>query len=62
MYGKTFDFGGGAYYAVIFQDGANASKDARDDKRVERRVSATDKLTVHLGEGGSWTARIEPAR
>ncbi|HEV7992509.1 MAG TPA: glycoside hydrolase family 97 protein [Gemmatimonadaceae bacterium] len=52
----------GVYEAVIFQDGANTSKDARDYKRVERRVSATDKLSVHLGEGGGWTARIQPVR
>ena len=54
--------GAGTYNAVIFQDGVNTSKDARDYKRVERRVSATDKLTVHLGEGGGWTARIEPVK
>jgi len=54
--------GTGAYTAVIFQDGVNSSKDARDYARVERRVSATDRLAVHLGEGGGWTARIEPVR
>ncbi|MEO8562800.1 MAG: glycoside hydrolase family 97 protein [bacterium] len=54
--------GSGAYTAVIFQDGVNSSKDARDYKRVERRVAATDKLSIHLGEGGGWTARLEPVR
>lgn len=52
----------GAYQAVIFQDGVNSGKDARDYKRVVRNVSTSDKMSVHLGEGGGWTARIEPVR
>lgn len=54
--------GSGAYRAVIFQDGVNARKDARDYTRVSRRVTASEKLNVRLAEGGGWTARIEPVR
>lgn len=54
--------GPGAYEAVIFQDGVNAHRDARDYKRVVRRVTATDRLDVHLSEGGGWTARLTPVR
>jgi alpha-glucosidase len=54
--------GSGAYHAVVFQDGVNARKDARDYKRLTRRVTASEKLSVHLAEGGGWAARIEPVR
>jgi alpha-glucosidase len=54
--------GAGTYRAVIMQDGINASKDARDYKRLERNVSASDKLSARLGQGGGWTARFEPVR
>ncbi|HET6568224.1 MAG TPA: glycoside hydrolase family 97 protein [Rhodothermales bacterium] len=54
--------GPGPYEAVIFQDGVNADRDARDYKRVVRRVTASDKLNVHMSEGGGWTARIYPAK
>ncbi|MEO7183157.1 MAG: glycoside hydrolase family 97 protein [Gemmatimonadaceae bacterium] len=54
--------GSGAFQAVIFQDGLNVRKDARDYKRVARGVAASEKLTVHLGEGGGWAARIERVR
>jgi len=54
--------GPGSYQAVIFQDGVNAGKDARDYKRVVRAVTATEKLSVRLAQGGGWTARFEPAR
>ncbi|HEY0780424.1 MAG TPA: glycoside hydrolase family 97 protein [Gemmatirosa sp.] len=54
--------GAGPYQADIVQDGVNVGKDARDYKRVVRRVTASDTLRVHLGEGGGWTARFEPVR
>lgn len=54
--------GAGAFQAIIFQDGVNAGKDARDYKRVSRGVTSSDKLTVHLAQGGGWTARIERVR
>ncbi|HEX8460604.1 MAG TPA: glycoside hydrolase family 97 protein [Segetibacter sp.] len=48
------------YEAEIFMDGVNADKKPTDYKRVIQKVSAGDKLKVHLGPGGGWTARIYP--
>lgn len=52
----------GAYEAEIFMDGINADRKPTDYKRVVQKVSASDKLKVHLAPGGGWTARIYPAR
>ncbi|MCW3108815.1 MAG: glycoside hydrolase family 97 protein [Segetibacter sp.] len=52
--------GSGTYEAEIFQDGINADRDATDYKRIVKKVSATDKLTVHLMDGGGWAARLYP--
>jgi alpha-glucosidase len=52
--------GSGTYEAVIFQDGVNADRDATDYRREVRRVTAKDKLTLHLGSGGGWAARFYP--
>lgn len=54
--------GPGTYEAVIFQDGLNADRDATDYRREVRRLTAHDKLTLHLGSGGGWAARIYPVR
>lgn len=54
--------GSGTYEAVIFQDGVNADRDATDYRREVRRVTAKDKLTLHLGSGGGWAARFYPVR
>lgn len=54
--------GDGEFEADIFQDGINAHKDARDYKRVIRRVKSSDRLTIQMKEGGGWTARIYPVR
>lgn len=54
--------GPGTYEAVIFQDGLNADRDATDYRREVRRLTARDKLTLHLGSGGGWAARIYPVR
>lgn len=54
--------GDGAFEAVIFQDGVNAHKDARDYKRIVRHVNATDRLDIQMKEGGGWTARIYPVQ
>jgi alpha-glucosidase len=59
----TIDFsflGAGSFEAEIFQDGINADRDATDYKRIVRKVSAADKITVHLMNGGGWAARIYP--
>lgn len=50
--------GTGTYEAEIFRDGINADRDATDYKRIVRKVSAADKLPVHLMNGGGWAARI----
>ena len=54
--------GPGTYEAVIFQDGPNADRDPTDYQRMVRRVTAQDKLTLPLSNGGGWAARIYPAR
>lgn len=50
--------GAGSYEAEIFRDGINANKDATDYKRELIKVTANDKLPVHLANGGGWAARI----
>ncbi|RZL01360.1 MAG: Retaining alpha-galactosidase, partial [Hymenobacter sp.] len=54
--------GAGTYEAVIFRDGPNADRDATDYQREVRRITAQDKLTVHLSGGGGWAARFYPMR
>lgn len=57
----TIDFsflGEGNYEAVIFKDGINADKDATDYKREVRKISAKDKLTITMQNGGGWAAII----
>jgi hypothetical protein len=36
--------------------------DATDYWREVRRVTAHDKLTLHLGSGGGWAARFYPVQ
>ena len=50
--------GEGMYEAVVFKDGINADKDATDYKREIIKVSSSEKLTIHLSNGGGWAARI----
>ena len=50
--------GVGSYEAEIFKDGMNADKDATDYKREIIKLSSSDKLSVHLSNGGGWAARI----
>jgi alpha-glucosidase len=55
----NFSFlGNGNYEAEIFKDGVNADRDATDYKKEAIKVTATDKLKIHLAPGGGWTARI----
>jgi len=51
----------GNYEAEIFTDGINADRDATDYKREVIKISAGQKLNVHLSTGGGWAARIYPA-
>ncbi|HVX48549.1 MAG TPA: glycoside hydrolase family 97 protein, partial [Chitinophagaceae bacterium] len=53
--------GSGNYEAEIFKDGVNADREATDYSREVIKVTATDKLPVHLSTGGGWAARIYPA-
>jgi alpha-glucosidase len=52
----------GNYEAEIFKDGINADRDATDYKREGIKVSAKDKINVHLSTGGGWVARIYSAK
>ena len=49
----------GEYEAVIFQDGVNAGRQATDYKKVIKKISPHDNLTVELAPGGGWAARLE---
>ncbi|HWB27073.1 MAG TPA: glycoside hydrolase family 97 protein [Chitinophagaceae bacterium] len=52
--------GSGTYEAEIFKDGINADREATDYVKQVIKVSAGDKLPVHLSAGGGWVARIYP--
>ena len=57
----TLDFSflnNGKYEAEIFKDGINADRDATDYKKEVIKVTANDKLKIHLAPGGGWAARI----
>ncbi|MBO4570638.1 MAG: glycoside hydrolase family 97 protein [Bacteroidales bacterium] len=49
----------GSYKAVIFKDGKNAAKAARDYVRESTTVNSGDILRIHLAPGGGWTAKLE---
>ncbi len=46
------------YTVVIYQDGANADRNAVDYKKVQKTIAKNDKLTIHLAPGGGWVARM----
>jgi alpha-glucosidase len=50
--------GKGTYSAEIFKDGINAEKDATDYKREIIKVTNTDKLTLHMANGGGFAIII----
>jgi alpha-glucosidase len=50
--------GAGNYEAVVFKDGINADRDATDYKREIIKMTANQKMTIHLAPGGGWAARI----
>lgn len=52
----------GNYEAEVFKDGINADRDATDYTREVIKVSSSDKIKVHLSNGGGWAARIYPAK
>ena len=51
--------GEGKYKATIFEDGANADRDATDYIRKEVTVTAKDHLEISMASGGGWAARFE---
>ncbi len=54
--------GAGNYEAEVFKDGINADRDATDYKREIIKLTANQKLSIHMAPGGGWAARIYPAR
>lgn len=48
------------YIAEIYQDGINAEKHASDFKRLEKKVTSTDKLTLKMAKGGGFAVRFYP--
>ena len=49
----------GSHKAVLFKDGVNAHRTARDYKREEVSVSSAQPLKVHLAPGGGFTLQID---
>lgn len=49
----------GSHKAVLFKDGVNAHRTARDYKREEVSVSSAQSLKVHLAPGGGFTLQID---
>jgi alpha-glucosidase len=54
--------GAGNYEAEIFQDGVNADREGTDYKKAKQKVSAIDRLKIHLSNGGGWAAKIYPVK
>jgi alpha-glucosidase len=50
--------GEGVYDAVVFRDGINADRDGTDYKKETIKISAGEKVTIHLAPGGGWAARL----
>lgn len=53
--------GAGNYRAVIFKDGVNADREAADYKKEVLKVTAGEKLPIHIANGGGWAAIFEKA-
>jgi alpha-glucosidase len=51
--------GEGTYKAILYEDGANAGKDATDYKKTVITVDAKGKLSIKMASGGGWAARFE---
>jgi alpha-glucosidase len=54
--------GSGEYEAEVFADGPDADKAATSLNIVRKRVTATDKLAVHLAPGGGAAVILTPVR
>ncbi len=59
----ALDFlGAGEYEAAVFADGPDAAKTAASLDISKKRVTATDKLAVHLAPGGGAAIILTPVR
>jgi len=54
--------GQGGHDALIFRDGANASRFASDYKKETARVVHGDVLKLDLAPGGGWAAVLSPQK
>jgi alpha-glucosidase len=50
--------GDGSWTATVFEDGVNASRIATDYRRLERRITSGERVSVQLAPGGGWAARF----
>jgi alpha-glucosidase len=50
--------GPGEYKAVVFADGLNAAKCARDFTETRAVIKSGDRLKARLAPGGGWAARL----
>ncbi len=57
-----FFLGAGSYETEVFKDGMNADRNGTDYVREVNKVSAGDKLNVHLSSGGGRAARAYRVR
>ena len=51
---------GQEYRTVIFEDGANANRNASDYRRTERIIRSGEVLEITMAGGGGWAARLNP--
>jgi alpha-glucosidase len=54
--------GGGEYEAQVFADGPDADRVATSLDISTKRVTAKDRLTIHLAPGGGWAAILRPVK
>lgn len=50
--------GSGKYNMTLMKDGVNADKAATDYKIESKTVSASDRITIHLAQGGGFAAKL----
>jgi alpha-glucosidase len=48
----------GDFEAEIFSDGRNADRDGTDYIKQVKKISRSEKVTIHMAPGGGWAARI----
>jgi alpha-glucosidase len=58
----TLDFsflGDGVYEAIVFKDGINADREASDYKKEIIKITAGNKINIHLAPGGGFAALLK---